>query len=118
MNSRKIIHIDMDSFYASVEMRDQPSLRHKPIAVGGNHDRRGVLCTCNYEARKYGIRSAMPTAHALRLCPDLVVLPVDMPKYKAVSNGIRNIFSGYTDQIEPLSLDEAYLDVSHSTCHS
>lgn len=110
---RKIIHIDMDCFYAAIEMRDNPSLVGKPIAVGGTRERRGVLCTSNYEARKYGVRSAMPTAHALQLCPQLILLPVDMAKYKAVALKIREIFSNYTDIIEPLSLDEAYLDVTH-----
>ncbi len=109
---RKIIHIDMDCFYAGIEMRDNPDLKGKPVAVGGPADKRGVLCTCNYEARKYGARSAMPTAHALRLCPDLILLPVNMAKYKAISTQIRDIFYAYTPNIEPLSLDEAYLDVT------
>ena len=109
---RKIIHIDMDCFYAAVEMRDDPSLRGRPVAVGGSPDQRGVLCTCNYEARRYGLRSAMPSAHALRLCPDLVLLPVDMEKYKRASRKIHGIFRRYTEIIEPLSLDEAYLDVT------
>lgn len=108
---RKIIHVDCDSFYASVEMLDDPSLRGRPIAVGGASGR-GVLCTCNYEARKYGIRSAMPTAQAKKLCPDLLVLPVRMPRYKEVSARVKRIMQRYTDQIEPLSLDEAYLDVT------
>jgi DNA polymerase-4 len=109
---RKIIHIDMDCFYAAIEMRDHPELRGKPIAVGGQPDKRGVLCTCNYAAREFSLRSAMSSAHALRLCPDLIILPVDMAKYKAVSADIRLIFQQFTDLIEPLSLDEAYLDVS------
>lgn len=112
MVPRKIIHIDMDSFYASVEMRDDPSLRGQPIAVGGRPDRRGVICTCNYIARNYGIRSAMSTAYALRLCPTLVILPVNMSKYKAVAEEIRQVFYGYTRLVEPLSLDEAFLDVT------
>jgi DNA polymerase-4 len=112
-NTRKIIHIDMDCFYAAVEMREDPSLRGKPIAVGGSQDKRGVLCTCNYEARQFGCRSAMSTSHALRLCPDLILIPVNMALYKAVSVEIREIFSDYTKLIEPLSLDEAYLDVTH-----
>lgn len=111
MNQRKIIHIDMDCFYAAVEIRDNPSLTGKPVAVGGDQNR-GVLCTCNYVARQYGIRSAMSTAVALRLCPDLIVLPVNMPKYKEAARVIQQIFHEYTDLVEPLSLDEAYLDVS------
>lgn len=109
---RKIIHIDMDCFYAAVEMRDDPSLKGHPIAVGGAANRRGVLTTCNYEAREYGIHSAMATAYALRLCPELKVLPVRMSYYAEVSRQIRAIFQRYTDIIEPLSLDEAFLDVS------
>lgn len=112
---RKIIHIDMDCFYAAIEMRDDPSLRGIPIAVGGSADRRGVISTCNYEAREFGIHSAMATAYALRLCPSLKVLPVRMKYYAEVSRRIREIFQRYTDIIEPLSLDEAYLDVSHVT---
>ncbi|GMG86927.1 DNA polymerase IV [Biformimicrobium ophioploci] len=111
---RKIIHADCDCFYASVEMRDDPNLRGKPIAVGGSSQRRGVISTCNYEARRFGVRSAMATAHAVRLCPDLVVVPGNMKKYREVSQSIREIFLEYTDRIEPLSLDEAYLDVSDS----
>lgn len=109
---RKIIHIDMDCFYAAVEARDNPALRGKPIAVGGNANQRGVLCTASYEARKFGVRSAMPTSRALRLCPDLILLPVNMPKYKEASQQIRSIFHEFTPLVEPLSLDEAYLDVS------
>ena len=112
---RKIIHIDMDCFYAAVEMRDNPTLRDKPIAVGGAANARGVLTTCNYAARKFGCHSAMPTARAIKLCPDLVLLPVAMEKYRAASADIHAIFQGYTDIIEPLSLDEAYLDVTDST---
>jgi DNA polymerase-4 len=109
---RKIIHIDMDCFYAAVEARDNPALRGKPIAVGGNANQRGVLCTASYEARKFGVRSAMPTSRALRLCPDLILLPVNMPKYREASDVIRSIFHEFTPLVEPLSLDEAYLDVS------
>ena len=109
---RKIIHIDMDCFYAAVEMRDNPSLRGIPIAVGGSADRRGVITTCNYEARAFGIHSAMATAYALRLCTHLVLVPVRMDHYKEVSTQIRDIFNRYTDKIEPLSLDEAFLDVT------
>lgn len=110
--TRKIIHVDMDCFYAAIEIRDNPSLADKPIAVGGSSDRRGVLCTCNYIAREYGVRSAMATATAYRLCKDLIVLPVDMPKYRQVAKQIHAIFREYTDLVEPLALDEAYLDVT------
>ena len=109
---RKIIHCDCDCFYAAVEMRDDPSLRSLPIAIGGKSDRRGVVATCNYQAREFGIHSAMPTAHALRLCPDLVVIPGTMEKYRKAAHQIRQIFYRYTDKVEPLSLDEAYLDVT------
>lgn len=111
---RKIIHCDCDCFYAAVEMRDDPSLKAFPIAIGGKSDRRGVVATCNYRAREYGVRSAMPTGQALKLCPDLVVIPGTMAKYREASLKIRQIFYRYTDQVEPLSLDEAYLDVSES----
>lgn len=110
--TRKIIHIDMDCFYAAVEMRENPSLQGKPIAVGGKANQRGVLTTCNYEARKFGLHSAMATATALKLCPNLTLLPVNMPLYREVSAQIHQIFRRYTDIIEPLSLDEAYLDVT------
>ncbi len=113
--TRKIIHCDCDSFYASVEMRDNPRLRDRPVAVGGRPEVRGVVATCNYEARRYGIHSAMPTGQALRACPDLIVIPPDMAKYRVVSSQIRDIFARYTSLIEPLSLDEAYLDVSSAT---
>ncbi|WJG08990.1 DNA polymerase IV [Aliiglaciecola sp. LCG003] len=112
---RKIIHIDMDCFYAAVEMRDNPAWVHVPIAIGGSRERRGVISTCNYPARKFGIKSAMATAHALKLCPDLVLVPGRMELYVEVSKQIRQIFERYTDKIEPLSLDEAYLDVSDCT---
>ena len=115
MSTRKIIHIDMDCFYAAIEMRDNPSLRDKPIAVGGTAEQRSVLCTSNYAARKFGVRSAMATAHAMRLCPDLIVVPVNMQKYIEVAKRIRTIFYKYTDLVEPLSLDEAYLDVTACT---
>lgn len=110
--TRKIIHIDMDCFYA-VEMRDNPELRNIPIAVGGNGPR-SVLSTCNYIARSFGVRSAMPNSRALALCPDLVIVNGRMNAYKAASKTIRAIFERYTDIIEPLSLDEAYLDVTNS----
>lgn len=112
---RKIIHVDMDCFYAAVEMRDNPALRHVPLAIGGSRERRGVISTANYPARKYGVRSAMPTATALRLCPHLTLLPGRFEAYKDVSRHIQAIFSRYSDRIEPLSLDEAYLDVTDST---
>lgn len=109
---RKIIHIDMDCFYAAIEEREDPSLKGKPVAVGGS-SRRGVLTTANYEARKYGCRSAMPVFKALELCPKLILLPVRFDLYRAESSRIRAIFGRFTDLIEPLSLDEAYLDVTH-----
>jgi DNA polymerase IV len=115
---RKIIHCDCDSFFASVEIRDDPSLAALPVAVGGDPQRRGVVTTCNYLAREYGVHSAMPSAHARRLCPGLVILPPDFDKYRAASRRIRQIFYDYTDLVEPLSLDEAFLDVSQATaCH-
>jgi DNA polymerase-4 len=109
---RKIIHCDCDCFYASIEMRDNPALRGKPIAVGGSPERRGVVATCNYEAREFGIHSAMASATARRLCPDLIIIRTDMEKYRLASSQIHEIFQRYTDLIEPLSLDEAFLDVS------
>ena len=109
---RKIIHIDADCFYAAIEMRDHPELREIPMAVGGSAERRGVLTTCNYDARAYGVRSAMPTAQAMRLCPKLTVVPPQMHKYREASKVMRGIFANFTEIIEPLSLDEAYLDVS------
>lgn len=110
---RKIIHIDMDCFYAAVEMRERPELAGKPIAVGGG-SRRGVVTTCNYEARKFGVRSAMPGFMARERCAELVFLPPRFDLYRAASQHIRGIFQDYTDLVEPLSLDEAYLDVSSS----
>lgn len=109
---RKIIHVDMDCFYAAVEMRDNPALLNIPIAVGGSLDRRGVIATCNYQARQFGVRSAMASAYALELCPNLKLIRGRMEVYQEESRKIRNIFADYTDLIEPLSLDEAYLDVS------
>ncbi len=114
MSRRKIIHVDCDCFYAAIEMRDDPSLASKPLAVGGAADRRGVIATCNYEARAYGVRSAMASAQALKLCPELLIVKPRMDAYKAVSRQIHGIFRDYTELIEPLSLDEAYLDVSDS----
>lgn len=109
---RKIIHIDMDCFYAAIEERDDPSLRGKALAVAGK-SRRSVLTTANYEARKFGCRSAMPVFKALELCPHLRIVPVRFDAYRAESSRIRAIFGRFTEMIEPLSLDEAYLDVSH-----
>ncbi|MBM3109311.1 DNA polymerase IV [Pseudomonas arcuscaelestis] len=115
MSQRKIIHIDCDCFYAAIEMRDDPRLSGRPLAVGGSAERRGVIATCNYEARAYGVRSAMSSRHALNLCPDLLIVKPRMDAYKEASREIHTIFRDYTDQIEPLSLDEAYLDVSDSS---
>lgn len=112
--ARKIIHCDCDCFYASVEMRDDPSLRGRPLAVGGRADQRGVVATCNYEARRFGIHSAMATAQAMKLCPELVVIPPAMEKYRIASSQIMAIYQDYTEIVEPLSLDEAYLDVTDS----
>lgn len=112
MNQRKIIHVDADSFYASVEMRERPELAKVPLAVGGRPNGRGVIATCNYQARKFGVRSAMPSVTALRLCPDLVFVPPNFSLYKSVSQQMHAIFLRFTEEIEPLSLDEAYLDVS------
>lgn len=109
--TRKIIHIDMDAFFASVEQRDAPELRGKPVAVG-HGAARGVVAAASYEARAFGVRSALPSVTALRRCPDLVFVPPRFDVYRAVSNQIHMIFADYTDLIQPLSLDEAYLDVS------
>lgn len=111
--AKKIIHIDMDCFYAAVEMRDDESLRNVPLAVGGTGPR-SVLCTCNYQAREFGVRSAMPASKAMKLCPDLVIVSGRMSVYQQVSVQIREIFQRYTELIEPLSLDEAFLDVTHN----
>ncbi|MBF7729756.1 DNA polymerase IV [Pseudomonas sp. N040] len=115
---RKIIHVDCDCFYAAIEMRDDPRLARQPVAVGGAADRRGVIATCNYEARAFGVRSAMPSRQALKLCPDLLILKPRMEAYRAASREIHGIFRDYTEQIEPLSLDEAYLDVTRSSQHA
>ncbi len=110
---RKIIHVDMDAFYASVAQLDNPELRGKPIAVGGS-SKRGVVSTASYEARKFGVRSAMSSVIALRNCPELIFVKSDFKRYKEVSNQIRKIFFEYTDMVEPLSLDEAYLDLTEN----
>lgn len=109
--TRKIIHVDMDAFYASVEQRDNPSLRGRPVVVAWQ-GRRSVVCAASYEARKFGVRSAMPYVQAERLCPHAVFMPPDFPRYRSVSRSVREIFFRYTDLVEPLSLDEAYLDVT------
>ncbi|UCF08304.1 MAG: DNA polymerase IV [Thermoplasmata archaeon] len=111
---RKIIHVDMDAFYASVEQRDNPELRGKPVCVGGGPFGRGVVQTCSYEARAYGIHSAMSTSRAYRLCPHAIFVPPRFDVYKSVSNQIRKIFFEYTELVEPRSLDEAYLDVTEN----
>lgn len=114
-NHRKIIHIDMDCFFAAVEIRDNPDLRGLPIAVGAPDAPRGVLCTASYEARKFGVRAAMPNRIALAKCPQLRIIPLRMPAYKAESAAIMEIFSRFSDLIQPLSLDEAFIDVTDST---
>lgn len=118
VDTRKIIHIDMDCFYAAVEVRDRPELAGRPVAVGGSPQGRGVVATANYEARKFGVRSALSSARAVKLCPQLVLVPPNFTRYKAESKKVRAILERFTDRIEPLSLDEAYLDVSESTWFS
>jgi DNA polymerase-4 len=112
--TRKIIHVDMDCFYAAVEMKHNPKLKGKPLGVGGPPESRSVLCTASYEARKFGVRSAMPSSTAKRLCPQLILVPPNFELYKQESYAVREIFGRFTNKIEPLSLDEAYLDVSDS----
>ncbi|UXR65422.1 DNA polymerase IV [Bdellovibrio bacteriovorus] len=109
---RKIIHIDMDCFYAAVEVKHRPELKGKPLGIGGPPNSRSVLCTASYEARKFGVRSAMPSSQAVRLCPQLILIPPHFDLYKAESRKVREILERFTNKIEPLSLDEAYLDVT------
>ncbi len=109
---RKIIHVDMDAFYAAIEQRDRPELRGRPVIVGGRPDSRGVVCSASYEARAFGVSSAMGCFKAARLCPDAAFVEPDFPRYQAESKRIQAIFRDYTDLVEPLSLDEAYLDVT------
>ena len=111
---RRILHIDMDAFYASVEQRDDPALRGKPVAVGGSPAGRGVVAAASYEARRFGVRSAIPMARAVRLCPELIIVRPDFTKYKAASEAVFGIFRSITSLVEPLSLDEAYLDVTEN----
>jgi DNA polymerase IV len=118
VEKRKIIHIDMDAFYASVEQRDFPEYRGRPLIVGGAPDKRGVVAACSYEARKFGIHSAMPSSRAYRLCPQAIFQRPRFEVYRQVSAQISEVFQQYTDKIEPLSLDEAYLDVTNSELHS
>jgi DNA polymerase-4 len=113
LSERRIIHIDMDYFFAQVEIRDNPKLKGKPVIVGGKASGRGVVSTASYEARKYGVHSAMPTAQAHKLCPDGFYVSPRFEAYKTASNTIMNIFKSYTEEVEPLSLDEAYLDITH-----
>src|SRR6476660_568550 len=111
---RRILHVDMDAFYASVEQRDDPALRGKPLAVGGRPEGRGVVAAASYEARAFGVYSAMPMSRAVRLCPTLVIVRPDFSRYKAASQAVFEIFHEVTPFVEPLSLDEAYLDVTEN----
>ena len=112
---RRILHVDMDAFYASVEQRDKPELRGRPVAVGGSPEHRGVVAAASYEARAFGVRSAIPMSRAVRLCPSLVIVRPDFARYKAASQAVFEIFRTVTPLVEPLSLDEAYLDVTHNS---
>ena len=112
IEEKVFIHIDMDCFYAAVEMRDQPEYKDTPLAIGGKSPR-SVICTANYKAREYGVKSAQPTHLAIKKCPDLVILPPNFSKYKIASSKIHEVFHKFTKLIQPLSLDEAYLDVTH-----
>src|SRR6186713_527180 len=112
---RRVIHVDMDAFYASVEQRDRPELRGKPVAVGGDPTSRGVVAAASYEARVFGVRSAIPMSRAVRLCPSLVIVRPDFQKYRAVSQQVFEIFRTVTPLVEGLSLDEAYLDVTENS---
>ena len=114
---RRIVHVDMDAFYASVEQRDKPALRGQPVVVGGQPDQRGVVAAASYEARAFGVRSAMSMARAVRLCPALVIVPPDFARYRAASTTVFSIFREVTPLVEPLSLDEAYLDVTENSWH-
>jgi len=111
---RKIIHIDLDAFYTSVEQRDNPQLADQPVVVGGRPESRGVVAAASYQARRFGIHSAMPMKMAIRLCPQLVILPRRMKVYQQQSSLIRDIFLQYTDLVEAVALDECYLDVTHN----
>ena len=112
--TRRILHVDMDAFYASVEQRDRPELKGRPVAVGGRPESRGVVAAASYEARKFGVRSAIPMARAVRLCPELAIVPPDFGKYRTVSQQVFAIYRAVTPLVEPLSLDEAYLDVTEN----